>query len=256
MILRITLARLILFAIFLSASILFYLNYTNYFFDRKLEKMANPLLKEVMKVGYYRINKQVCPKEALQMYYDMATLMSNFNGREDVVKTVIGINERPTTTLRITHNENIDKVFNTKKYIPCDSLRSFLYEGYHMNNKFVISGIKDNVFGNFKYYAFYRSTNNCPNCDVFYDYLNKYPNQLFGIKIINKLPVEDGEIWIMKHNRYYYIAIDTNVKQGGHNVDHIEERYLIFKKLTLEELMHYDNGSYWKLIKEYNIKID
>ena len=37
---------------------LVYLNETNYWFDQKLKRLANPLLREVMEVGHYRVSEQ------------------------------------------------------------------------------------------------------------------------------------------------------------------------------------------------------
>ena len=86
--------------------------------------------------------------------------------------------------------------------------------------------------------------------------ITKHKDTIFEIKM-NKLPeFSQGGSWIIKYKNYYYIFLETNGKEIGVNLNNRQERYLIFKKLTLNELMLYDNGSYWKLIKDYNIKID
>ncbi len=100
----------------------------------------------------------------------------------------------------------------------------------------------------------YRKTN-CLNHETFIENTNKYKN-LFGIKAEDNIGISNAAMSIIKKGNYYYMIFETNGKQAGVDLHLAEERYLAFKKLTLKQLMTFDNGSYWKLIKEYNIKID
>ena len=61
----------------------------------------------------------------------------------------------------------------------------------------------------------------------------------------------EGAYWIMKYNNYYYMAFE-NAMQAD-NMDG-RERYFIWKKMTLKQLINHD--SVGTLINDYNIKID
>jgi hypothetical protein len=148
-------------------------------------------------------------------------------------------------------DETIDNVFNNKEAIKCDTERRYISLKTRYTQKMRMMNLNKDTY----LYNFYENDNG-RNHNIFIDNINKHPKQLFGIKVkLNNLPLNTGKYWIIKYDNYHYLFIESNGIQSQ-NQDNLQERYLIFKKLTLDELMNYDNGSYWKLIKEYNIKID
>ncbi len=250
MLIKITVKRclMVLFAIFLG--IYFYLHSINYFFDKKLERLANPLLKEVMRVEYYRIDKsEVCPMFGAQMNADIVQVLQNLDLKSDVVTTV-AVNDCLSQVMRMNGDEKTDSAFNNKDAIKCNTEK-----GYAMLKQ--LSQSTKSMFEkseNFRFYSLYVKSD-CLNHNISEQNFKKYPNQMFGTKVntLTSLPV--GRFWIIKHGHYFYLIAQTNGLQG-HIQNEAREQYLIFKKLTRDELMSYDNGSYGKLIREYGIKID
>ena len=64
------------------------------------------------------------------------------------------------------------------------------------------------------------------------------------------------KIKMIKYGKYYYTVFGTNGYEGHHTHETPVERYLVWGKFTLSQLMKHDNGSYWRLITKYGIKID
>lgn len=89
---------------------------------------------------------------------------------------------------------------------------------------------------------------------IFNDNVKKFKN-IYPIHLnIDNIDLARGKHWILKSKDYYYL-ITANAGQS-HDIHKNKERHFLFKKLTLDQLKTFDNGSYWKLIKEYNIGID
>lgn len=248
-VLKITWGKLVAFFLLIFLAIWLYLYQTNWFFDQKLKSLANPLLREILEEGYYRVKSQLCPFETAQIYLDMSDIMGKIISNKNINMYTISVYDCPNTPMRMNNNEENDQKFYNSNYIKCDTKRRFeAYKQQSIREKNLL------MFDNYKYYMLYRKTD-CLNFHTFEENLKKYPN-LISAKLTNDLDITNGVVWIIKNGSYYYMFLETNGKQGGHNLDAEEERYLIFKKLTLNQLMHYDKSSYWKLIKDYNIKID
>jgi hypothetical protein len=246
---KITWIELLLSLFITLFGILFYIYQTNWFFDRKLYKLANPLLKEVMKVGYYRVDKNdKCSLLGAQLNEDMANLLLNLNN--NISSGTICVNECPSQAIRMNGKNSIDEIFNTKKAVTCK-----MEEGYPMLKK--LSKLTRNMLdinSNFKIYNLYAKTD-CVNYNIFTDNMSKYQNQIFAKQISTLDGLYTGRTWFIKHRNYYYLIVHTNGLQG--HTEHLDrEHYLIFKKLTRSELINYESGYYWKVIKNYNIKID
>ncbi len=247
---KITWKRFLILLFLIFTSIYYYLYQTNYWFDRTLYNKASPLLKDVMKIRNYKIDRGIiCPIEVAQIHPEIGDLMINLiKEYDDINITYISLYNLPDTIMRMTGDEKVDNVFHNKELIPCDTEKRFNMKKRESSNMRTL--FKHNA----KHYVMYRNMN-CPNADIFTQNLEKYSNTLFAIKITDPVILQNGSYWIIKHRSYYYLFLETNGKQIGHNLEHQEERRLIFKKFTLDELRNYEHGSYWKLIKEHDIKI-
>jgi hypothetical protein len=153
--------------------------------------------------------------------------------------------------MRMNGDEKTNSVFNNSDAIKCDTERRYMSLKTRHKQKIEMMKTNKNTY----LYNFYEKEDG-RNHNIFLENLAKYPNQLFGIKTnLNHFPLNTSKYWIVKYDNYYYLFLESNGIQSQ-NQDKMQERYLIYKKLTLNELMHYDNGNYWKVIKEYNLKID
>ncbi len=225
---------------------------TNYEFDKYIFENSPPLVKDVISKNYYRIDvDNECSMEPLLFNLNVSDiLISLMKSKKYNIKVVeIIISSEPNGTLRMNNTE-LDNIFNNANEIKCNTAAKFIIYQKRHNQRIEMM----NINPDFKIYNFYYS-DQCTNYNVFLDNVSKYPNQIIPIKLNNKMNIPHGRQWIVKYKNYYYIISEISTLQR-HSLNHKEERYLIFKKLTLEQLMQYDNGSYWKLIKEYNIKID
>jgi hypothetical protein len=251
MLINITPKRVVVAVLSLITIFFLYLKHIDYFFEKQLKKNSSIFLREIIETGYYRIPKTACPFETYQFYRELYELALYVINNKDIRITEIGLYDCPSTTMRMNGAEANDKKFYSQKFITCDVERRF--KAYQYEYK-----IESNLlqYNNFNIYSLYRKAN-CINHDTFIANVNKYKN-LFGIQIPDnaKLQLSNAAMFIIKNKNYYYLITETNGKQAGVDLHDAEERYLIFKKLTLEQLKTFDNGSYWKLIKEYNIRID
>jgi hypothetical protein len=250
MYIKITFKRVFIFLLAALFLVYFYLLETNWFFDRKLERLASPLLREVMEVGHYRLDKDIlCSNETIQIHYDFNELNLNLiNNGYDIELINIGILECPVTQLRMNGDEKTDKLLFQKSNNKCDMDKRYI--GYSAN----ASQLREILqYPKIKFYNLY-SNKNCLNNNVFLNNAEKYKGKIFKFfDATNTSP--QGWHRILKYNNYYYLlSITTGLQPDNKNFS--QDHYLIFKKLTLKQLMKYDNGSYWKLINEYNIKID
>jgi hypothetical protein len=241
--------HVVIFILTLLTTIFVYLQQTNWFFDREMKRLAEPLLRQVMEVGSYRIPEaKKCPKETMQIDLDVNTLLEKI--ASDLKNaTIISIQEMPFTSLRMNGDEKVDSVFNSDEIIKCDRENNYL--AYRLQSDFY-----RNFFlkRNFKFYNFFKK-DDCLNCNIFFDNVKQFSPNLHPTKMnVDTIELHFGKHWIFKSQNYYYLIV-ANAAQS-HNMNKAKERYLIFKKLTLEQLKTFDNGSYWNLIKEYNIKID
>ncbi|QED23406.1 hypothetical protein [Candidatus Deianiraea vastatrix] len=251
MLIKITLKKFLVFLLIFVSIVFLYLYRTNWFFDRKIHKLAKPLLRNVMESGHYRIPKdKECPFDAQQIYLDSQDLMMNFANNKDVKIFAVSLKRCPNTPMRMNGSDKNDLMFNTKEYIPCDQERryeAYLYE-YDVMNKLLQSA-------NFNYYMIYSNKNDCVNYNTYIANLAKW-NNIIDINDENFDSKDSVVFWVIKQKGYYYMFIETNSKHGGYNLLEKEERYLIFKKLTLRQLILFDNGFYWDLIRKYKIDID
>lgn len=235
----------------LSMILYIYMQNINYLFDKNLKKLASPLLREIIENGHYRIDKNnTCPIEPAQMHPEMAELSLKLMKEYDIKVAYIGFYQLPDVISCVNGEDEVDNAFNNPILMPCKTKERFALmkkESTLMRELLVTN--------NAKYYILHIKTE-CTNINIFHQNLEKYNGKLIGIKVDDsKVPLKYGSFWILHHNDYYYLMLETNGRQTGVNLDQDSERYLIFKKLTLSELMTFDNGSYWKLIKEYGIKI-
>jgi len=255
-IIKITLLRFLTFVSLFCAGVFVYLHQTNWFFDRKIERLANPLLREVMRVGYYRIDKNIPCKDNVSatifcMNINELLLDLIRGGYNNINVSMIKVTKLVSTPMRMTFNRKENEIFNNDKEITCDRERRFEWLNERHDNKMRL--INENK--NARFYLFYENVGGT-NYSQMLEKVKKYPEQIFHFHINNsKFYLNHGTYWIIKYNNYYYMMYETN-GVSSHHQHEMGERYLIFKKLTLDQLMHYDNGSYWKLIKEYNIQID
>ncbi len=256
MLVKITLKRMFFLALIGCSCLYFYLDQTNYFFDKKLQQLANPLLKEVMQKREYRISKDNLDRtEGVQVSLDVYEILTKLT-QDDTYKNIVVAKflfaEHPMTAMRFTGDSNIDKIFNNKKAIDRNTEKIYLLA----TQAFQYLKILLEKDKNFRAYSIYHdSLNNCTQCNILFENIKKYPDQLFAIKAHKITNFVNVNGWIIKYNKYYYLTLITNISPN-HDQGNIQEQYIFWKKLTLDQLMHYDNGSYWKLIKDYNIKID
>lgn len=249
--------HIIAIAIAIPILIAIYLWQTNWFFDREMYRKSGSLLREVIKMKAYRIDKSIhCPIHAIRINIDSEKLITNLLStmNDDIRITGIMINDCPSTALRMTGDLEVDSIFNNSKEIRCETqIRFGLIEEIH---KLRFNSIKN--YKNYKYHSFY-SKKDCTNNNFFLDKVKQYPDRMFShyLPDLKTIAVPFGQSWIIKYKNYYYLILErnglSNDKQDTHQN---QERYLIFKKLSRTELMHFDNGSYWKLISEYGIKVD
>lgn len=237
---------------FFSLYFMININQTNSLFDKNIQKLANPLLKEVMQKDYHRIHKNtLCSFEPTQFHLDIdEMLVELLKKKYDLYITCLTINQYPGTPMRMNGIEEVDSIFHNTDAIKCDTERR--YQALKKRYKYKIQMMQMNK--NTQLYNFYEQEDG-RNHHIFLENIARYPNQLFGIKVdFNDFPVNTGKYWIIRYKNYYYLFLETNGLQGQ-NQDITQERHLIYKKLTLNELMKYDNGRYWEIIKKYNIKI-
>ena len=172
------------------------------------------------------------------------------------------IAEHPMTIMGFCGEDKIDNFFNDKKIITCNTEKTYnsAKRGYiQMNNLF-----KKNK--NFKIYnIFYKQINLFPKSKYFFDNIKTYPNQLFGIKIEENKNIVKTRGWIIKYGDYYYLESIVNINttynylRANNDDDRNKysqnkgERHIFWEKLTLEQLMYYDHGFYWNIIKQYGI---
>lgn len=249
MLIKITLKRFFTTIGIFFSCILIFLHQTNYFFDVKLKKLANPLLKEVMNVGYYKIKPTECPKESYQIYVDIGSLMLHFKDKKDVSMFYFTNFPCPPTPRRMS-GINDPKILN-ESYIPCDTQNRI--EGYKRQYEIENILLQSKNFSQFVFYK--KELPECIGYDAYFENLAKYKDSLIAFKIADKDLIEEGAFWVIKNKRYYYILLEQNGKQPVFNLKQEVLRYIVFRKLTLSELMEYDKGVYWKLIKDYNIKM-
>jgi hypothetical protein len=146
----------------------------------------------------------------------------------------------------------IDDVFGTKKGFTCGTDKAYpaITEMYNQTKEMFEKS------ANIRFYSFYtKDTDKCVNCEYFFENVKKYPNHLFAKKIKDEGFPADRFVMI-KYGKYYYTVFGTNGYEGHHTHETPVERYLVYEKLTLDQLMKHDNGSYWKLITKYGVKID
>ncbi|QED23407.1 LysR family transcriptional regulator [Candidatus Deianiraea vastatrix] len=252
MLIRITLKGFLVFLLVCITAIWVYLYRTNWFFDRKIYKLAKPLLRSVMESGHYRIPEiHRCQPQTVIISSDLIDVLLTLIKEKHLLKiTRVGHSECPSTQLRMTGDDAIDKpLFFHQKNLNCDIDRYYLE--YNKSYHFIQDLLKND--SEFKFYTLYHNSK-CLNHNILNDNIKKYPNQIFNINHSDE-KIARGSFWIVKNGNYYYLVSETNGMQA-HGANVAKDSYIIFQKLTLNDLKHYDNGSYWKLIKEYNINID
>ncbi|QED23470.1 LysR family transcriptional regulator [Candidatus Deianiraea vastatrix] len=250
MLIRVTLKGFLVFLLVCITAIWVYLYRTNWFFDRRIYGLSSESIKSLIKNKTYRLAKDsACKFDGMQMHLDLNTLFLKLINAKELEKIIIiTSSECPSMPMRM-NGTNIDDKINDTKVIKCDTQRRFdAQKKRYKDEMFILNSGKNNL-----YYNFYKKKD-CFHYNIFENNLKKYQNQLFGFPIANSI-ISDGYHIILKNKHYYYLITHINSLQS-HNLDKPQEQYFIFKKLTLSELKNYDNGSYWKLIKEYNINID
>jgi hypothetical protein len=252
---------IIIFSIIITSTISWFCwaNYTNYFFDRKINSISNKLLKEVIINKPYRISADnFCSSfDSVQVNIDMFDLVFKLlqeKKYQDLTVASVAFAEHPMNSFRMTGDDNIDKVFNDEKIIACHHEQSYnaFKQIFHLSNKIF------DIDKNFRTYNLHHaSLDDCLHCNYLLENINKHPNQLFLIKAEKMQGIPNVRFWTIKYGNYYYLLYVSNIK-ANHllNVGETKEIYIIWEKLTKQQLKEYDNGSYWKLITDYNIKID
>ncbi len=237
----------------------YYLNYVNYFFDKKLYSLASPLIKNLIKDGYSRISEDVaCSFGVTQLNLDMYDLMLKITKTKryrNLLATMFILGDRPLISMRLTGKDEIDNIFNNENIIMCDTKKS-----YNATKK-QFSEAKELFLKNpnFRIYNLsYKSIKDCLHCNYFIENMKKYPHNLFGMQIKKPDGIQNTRGWIIKYGNYYYLSYVTNIATENiqtNNPNIQQERHIFWKKLTENELINYDHGTYWKLIKNYNIKV-
>lgn len=235
----------------LLSIIILYLWQINWFFERKLESLANVLVRAVMQDGYYKVNKsEVCSMTGGLMNAGIGSLFNKIADDDNYVITTVAVNECSSQVLRMNGDEKIDIAFNNKDAIKCKT--DIGYRILTETAQFTRSLLKKNK--NFRFYTIYTKTD-CLNHKILDENAATYTGQVLKRPTASLGDAPIGRFWILYNNDYYYFFAETNGLQG-YVQDVKQEHYQIFKKLTLDELMHFDNGSYWRLIKEHGIQID
>ncbi len=250
MLIKITIKRILIFLAIVISCILFYLERTNWWFDREIERLANPLLREVISKKYYRLDRNIlCAKETMQIHYDFNEInLYLIDHKYDIDLINIGVLECPITQLRMNGEEKIDRLLFKQNNTKCDMNQRYI--GYNENATQIRDIMK---YSKVRFYNLY-TNNACINNNIFLDNIDKYKGKIMQFYDTNNLSPQ-GWHRILKYKNYYYLlSITTGLQPDNKNFS--QDHYLIFKKLTLDQLKTFDNGSYWKIIKEYNIKID
>ncbi|MEN9782571.1 MAG: hypothetical protein RL208_724, partial [Pseudomonadota bacterium] len=127
MIIKITLLRFLTFIALFCSGTFVYLQQTNWFFDREMERLANPLLKDLMINNQYRIDKSdICPFTGMQMHLDINDLFIGLikKGYNNKIN-IITISECPSMPMRM-NGTNLDNQINNPNVIKCDTERRFI----------------------------------------------------------------------------------------------------------------------------------
>ena len=255
--------KLILFGIFIIVIITIsalYLYHTNYFFDRILYKKASPIIQEIMTTGHYHaLESNACPTKIMQITEDMYGLILDLVKDKRFQKLPITgfvVSDGPLSETKMTGDQEIDGVFGGVRV--CENFNRYKKIVNFFNHMKEIFKLNPNA----KIYTlYYEDLSKLLNSDHFLENVTRYPNQLFSIKIEKPHDINNVKGWVIKKGRYYYVVtflniITTNQILTTKNPIKKTDRQVFWQKLTKDQLIKYENGFYWRLIKTYHIDVD
>lgn len=256
MLLKITWKRVLVASAIIACITYAYLTSINYFFDRDLKKLASPFLRQIIGDGDHRSpENKPCFHEGRQAHiavYDVLINLSKKSNYKNIIASSVTVGKNPSILFKMTGNEKEDIVFKDQKYIACDTDVSYEDLVTMFNKMKTLLSVNNKYFE----YSFHYNAidKNCFRCDKISKNIEPYSTN-FVVRKINKPEDTSGvEFWIISYRRYYYFMTLTNLVPNS--INEYKENHIIWKKMTLSQLMRYDNGLYWKLIKENNINID
>jgi len=254
MLVKITWKRIFFFLLSILFCLWLYLYRTNYFFDRKIRNLSGPLLKEVMEAGYYRLDKNIsCENNinATVFCMDINNILLQLSKEySELPIAMIKVTQLVSTPMRMHEDHIKNEIFNNNKEITCDKERRFEWLKKRHDNKMKL--LRENK--NARFYLLYDTVGGT-NYEEMLRKIKENQGRIEHYIIPKEFYINYGTYWIFKYNNYYYFLFETN-GVSSHHQHQKGDRSLIFKKLTLNQLKAFDNGFYWKLIQDYNIKID
>jgi hypothetical protein len=232
---------------------LVYLNDTNYWFDRKIERLAELFLRNLIHQGTYRIPPdEPCSFSGCQVSIDTHELIIKLNDLYKNINIVeVFLGDCPIRIMRYNGDSKHDEIFNNVKETACNTNEAHIATVKTFHD--VVKIFSTNK--NFKIYSIHRNPEQCTGYDAFLQNQERYRENFVGMKVIESDKMSNMKALIFKYKKYYYLISSENVVHA-HIKPRDHERRLFFKKFTPSQLMTYDNGSYWRLITKYNIKID
>jgi hypothetical protein len=186
--------------------------------------------------------------------YDVIIKLSEKYKNLPVTMFIVG--HAPLVSMRFTGDEKQDSIFKNKEFFICDAKKNYSNGIIQLNNAKLLFKINQN----FRIYnLYYNSLKTCIGCNNFENNMQKYPNNLFGIKINKPMDIKNTRGVIIKYRDYYYMLSIYNImsselsRQNG-DISGKQERHILWKKMTESQLMKYSSGSYWKMISVNNMR--
>lgn len=165
--------------------------------------------------------------------------------------TCITIEPCPSTTLRMNGTKNDEVIYNITKQDK--NKRKQLVKHRYQHD---IESIKQ---FDAKFYNVYTNLKQCPNYKLYLKNKKLYPNNIFSITS-KTLPIKNGKYFIYTHKRFifpnlYYIIYEKGGVQT-HRLGIDKTTTIVgYVKLNKIQLMNFDKGRLWKLIKDNKIII-
>jgi len=237
---------------------LFYLYRTNYFFEREVEKLMNPVTQNVVKNGHRTVyKKDICSTEGSRFITNILDISYYLITKKKTKVYVLRYDDVDSWAMRMSGDDKKDERLNNldiyKFYCNFDVVNQ-IFPGMkyrlELNKKLFDTGYYN--LHNFYYEEDYT------NYDVLMENKKRYKNHWITYKIDpDKFPLHLGSYYIIKYRSYYYfisaqcVYVNLNKKN-----EQLSECYYVYKKMDRNDLKTYDQGRLWNVLQRYNIKID
>jgi hypothetical protein len=235
-----------------------YLYRTNYFFEREIEKLMNPIVKNVVNSGHRTLyKKDLCSNEIEKFLSNIHSISLYLTKQKKTNIYAIEYGQIEAFVMRLTGDDKKDMLLNNmqeyKHYCNnhvANELFDLLKSRFPVRKKLFESG-------RFNLYNFYYE-DNYDNYDILQENKMKYKNHFFTKKVNpDTFPLHLGVYYIMKYRWYYYFLSAQCVYVNlGKKDEHLSECYYVYKKMDRNNLKVYDQGRLWNVLQRYGIKID